>query len=963
MPSKLIHRIVAACVFLISLVQLLLTMQPSVPFWDPGELSAAAYMLEVPHPPGGPLFSLVGHVFFMIPFPGDIGLRMNLISVISSAISVLLVYLIAVKLIRNYTRKDPQSLLEAVGTYGAAAIGALAYSFSDSFWFSAVEANYFAAATLLYTLIVYLMLTWNERADEPHSGKYILMAAYLVGLSAGVHLMSVLAIMAVVMVVVFRRFVTDTEFCRKSSYVFAGHVGLILVIALLLWAGQSGATVPTIEQSHAFDSRFKLVMLGASALFVILFWKKVFRINSYYFPVALGGAALAIVYPGIIKMLPGLLRAIVGDNVGTGFVVLLLFLAILGYASYWFAQRKMTMPHIATLGMLLVVAGFSTYTMILIRAGKAIPMNENEPKTFSSLITYLDREQYGDFPIFKRRWSQEDHQQAIYTAYASDLDFFWRYQMNHMYNRYLLWNYVGRESENQDAGVNLKVLFGIPFLVGLAGLYFHFKRDWRMASVFLLLFVLMGYLVAFYQNQQQPQPRERDYFYPGAFSIFAIWIALGLRGILDLIGERLAGKPLLRPLFALVLLVALALMPLRMAFANYFTHDRSRNWVPWDLSYNMLQTCDRDGILFTNGDNDTFPLWYLQDVEGIRRDVRVICLSLANTPWYIRQMKATPYYQEAKAVPISLSDERIRNIVPSMWEPRMLDIPVSDEAIARYGVTDTAVIRQHKISWRMPNTLQVGSTKGIRVQDILVRDVVLTTQWKRPIYFAVTCSPDAKIGLDEYCWFDGLAWRLEPHKAVREGIAVNHDVLEANLMHEPAGFSRTPQFGYKFRGVGDTAIFFDENASRLMTNYRSAFIRLAMSFANAKNDQKSAAAVLDRMETLIPRSKYPMGWELESDLALFYHRVGNDEKFKELAAQVEADCQDLIASGRANINSYYNPYRVLLDIYGVGKDYQKEVDLLTHLNQIYPNQPELLRRLADAKRALGGDSLPPALPQ
>ncbi|HXX63192.1 MAG TPA: DUF2723 domain-containing protein, partial [Bacteroidota bacterium] len=468
------------------------------------------------------------------------------------------------------------------------------------------------------------------------------------------------------------------------------------------------------------------------------------------------------------------------------------------------------------------------------------------------------------------------------------------------------------------------------------------------------------YLIAFYQNQQEPQPRERDYFYPGAFSVFAIWIALGVRGILEEISARLAGKPILRPLVAGVLLLALAVMPVRMAFANYFTHDRSRNWVPWDLSYNMLQTCDRDGILFTNGDNDTFPLWYLQDVEGVRRDVRVICLSLANTPWYIRELKATPYFPEAKAVPISMSDERIGNLAPSIWEPRMLDIPVSDEAIAHYGVTDTSVIRQHKISWRMPNTLQVGSTKGIRIQDILVRDVVMTTQFKRPVYFAVTCSPDARIGLDEYTWFDGLAWRLEPRKVGRDGIGVNHAVLEANLMHEPEGFSHTPQFGYKFRGVGDTTIFFDENASRLMTNYRSAFIRLAMSFANEKNDQKSAGAVLDRMESLIPRSKYPMGWELESDLALFYHRLGHDQKFTELASQVEAQCEDLIATGRANINSYYNPYRVLLDLYAAGKEHQKEVNLLTHLNQIYPNTPELIKRLDEAKKAVSGDTaLPP----
>lgn len=956
MQTRLINRITASVVFAISLTQFLLTVQPSVPFWDPGELSAAAYMLEVPHPPGGPLFSLIGRVFFMLPIPGDIGLRMNLISVVASALSVLLLYLVTVKLIRHYRGADPRTPIEAIGTFGAAAIGALTYSFSDSFWFSAVEANYFAASTLLYFLVVWLMLAWNEQADSPHNGKYILLIVFLVGLSAGVHLMSVPAILAVVMVIVFRKYVTDMEFCRKSAYVFLGHVGLLLVIAAALWANQGGRTPPSLEDSHAFDVKFKLWMFLPSLAVVMMFWKKVFNRNSFYFPVFAGGVTLAIIYPGVIKMIPGLLRTIAGDNIGGGLVVLVALLVALAIVARWLAKEKMTMMHTAVLGIMLATAGFTTYTMILIRSGKDTPMNENEPKTFSGLITYLDREQYGDFPIFKRRWSQEAHQQAIYTAYSSDLDFFWRYQMNHMFNRYLAWNYIGRVGEAQDSGVDFKVLYGIPFVLGLVGLYSHFRKDWKMASIFLILFVVMGYLIAFYQNQQESQPRERDYFYPGAFSLFAVWIALGIRGILDLIAEKVKDLKTARYAALLALFLALLFVPVKMVVANYHTHDRSRNWVPWDLSYNMLQTCEKDAILFTNGDNDTFPLWYLQDVEGVRRDVRVICLSLANTPWYIHQMKEKPYYTEALAVPISMSDDRIRAIQPIQWEPRTTDLIVSPEAIARYGVVDSAILATHRIAWRMPNTMQFGQTKAIRVQDILMRDIILTNQFRRPLYIAVTCSPDAKLGLDEYLWFDGLAWHLEPRKVNREDLGVDHDVLEANLMHEPSGYSRTPSYGYKFRGVGDTTVFFDENASRLMTNYRSAFVRLAMSYANSKNDLKSSAVVLDRMEAIIPRSKYPMGWELESDLALFYHRVGRLDNFNALADDVEAECEKLIAEGKANVNSYYNPYRVLLDMYDTRKEYRKERDLLATLNQTYPNTPELKKRLDDVTRIMGADT-------
>jgi len=956
MQNRLIHRITAAVVFAVSLTQFLLTVQPSVPFWDPGELSAAAYMLEVPHPPGGPLFSLIGRVFFMLPIPGDIGLRMNLISVVASALSVLLLYLVAVRLIRHYKGQDPQTPLDALGTFGAAAIGALAYSFSDSFWFSAVEANYFAASTLLYFLVVWLMLVWNEQADGPHNGKVLLLIVFLVGLSAGVHLMSVPAILAVVMVVVFRKYVTDMEFCRTSAYVFLGHVLLLLIIAAALWANQSGSSTPSLEDSHAFDQKFKVWMIIPSVLVIALFWKKVFNRSSFYFPVLAGGVVLAVIYPGVIKMLPGLLRTIAGDSIGGGLVVLVALLVALAILSRWLAKEKMTMMHTAVLGIMLATAGFTTYTMILIRSGKNTPMNENEPKTFSGLITYLDREQYGDFPIFKRRWSQEGHQQALYKTYPNDLDFFWRYQMNHMFNRYLAWNYIGREGEAQDSGVDFRVLYGIPFLLGLAGLYFHFRNDWKMASIFLILFVVMGYLIAFYQNQQESQPRERDYFYPGAFSLFAVWIALGIRGILDLLAAKISDAKLVRPAFLLTLFLALLFVPVKMMRANYHTHDRSKNWVPWDLSYNMLQSCEKDAILFTNGDNDTFPLWYLQDVEGIRRDVRVICLSLANTSWYIHQMKEKPYYTDALAVPISMSDERISTIQPVQWEPRTTDIIVSQEAIEKFGVKDSAILIGRKIPWRMPNTMQFGPTKAIRVQDILMRDIILTNQFRRPVYLAVTCSPDAKLGLDEYLWFNGLAWHLVPRKVTREDLGVEHEVLEASLMHEPSGFSRTPQYGYKFRGVGDTTVFFDENASRLMTNYRSAFVRLAMSFANARNDLKSSALVLDRMEEVIPRSKYPMGWELESDLALFYHRVGRIAEFNALADDVESECEKLVAEGKANVNSYYNPYRVLLDMYDTRKEYRKERDLLATLNQTYPNTPELKKRLEDVTQIMRLDS-------
>jgi hypothetical protein len=393
---------------------------------------------------------------------------------------------------------------------------------------------------------------------------------------------------------------------------------------------------------------------------------------------------------------------------------------------------------------------------------------------------------------------------------------------------------------------------------------------------------------------------------------------------------------------------------------NWHERDRSNNYVAWDYSYNILQTCEQDAILFTNGDNDTFPLWYLQDVEAIRRDVRIVNLSLINTPWYIKQMKEKPYYKEAEAVPISLSDSRIEGILPEPWEPRELTLSVPQEALEEYAVTDSAVRARGAITFLMPNTVQFGATKAIRIQDILVRDIIFTNKWKRPIYFAVTVAPDSKIGLDDYLWFRGLAWRLEPRKVPQGDLGINKAVLEANLLHEPEGFSRTQAYGYKFRHVADPKVYFDENQARLMLNYRSAFIRLAMQYGNVDHDTSEAVATLDRMEALIPRSKVPLAWELQADIMSFYQRLGQQDRCEEFASELEPLMKEMIASGQVNLGSYYNPYRVLLEIYDVRKQYGASLELLRELAVMYPNDPNLRQRIAlmeaMAREAQGPDS-------
>jgi len=282
MNLKLMNRIFAAVVFIIALIIFLSTVQPSVSFWDAGEFTAAAFYLQVPHPPGAPVFLLLGNFLANLPIAENFGYKMNLISVFSSAFAVFFLYLIAVKLINNYKRRKPDSLSDALGTYIAAAIGALALAFSDTFWFNAVEAEVYALSTLLVAAIVYLILRWHERADEKDNEKYILMIAYLVGLSTGVHLMSVLTIVPITMVIAFRKYVVDDDTLKKTGYIFLVHAGIILILALIWWAGESSQTPPTQEAYKDFDSKFKLLVLGLSAIIMGIFWKKIHFICLCY---------------------------------------------------------------------------------------------------------------------------------------------------------------------------------------------------------------------------------------------------------------------------------------------------------------------------------------------------------------------------------------------------------------------------------------------------------------------------------------------------------------------------------------------------------------------------------------------------------------------------------------------------------------------------------------------------------
>jgi len=968
---SLLNKIFAGVVFLISTIILFSTVQPSVSFWDAGEFISSAYYLQVPHPPGAPFFSITGRIFAIIPFVENVALRVNAISVLASGFSILFLYLIVVKLINSIKGYEYKDLLDAVSTFLAAAIGALAFSFSDTFWFNGVEAEVYASSTLLFSAITYLMMSWSEKADNEDNEKYILMIAYLIGISTGVHLMSVLAIVSVVMMIMFKKYVDDNEALKKSIYVFLINVGVVLILAFFLWGSRTNTTPPSPEEYTAFDSKFKLIMVFVTIVIMGVFWKKVFSRNSIYVPLMIGGLALFLTYPGIVKILPGLMANISGDNSLVAILVFGIILSLFGFAVHYTVKNKKPTIHLAFMSLIFILLGFTSYTMVIIRANQDPPMNENEPNDFTELVSYLNRDQYGDFPIFERRFATEPHQMGVYKDYSSELDFWWKYQMNHMTTRYLLWNFAGRESWVQDAGPNIAPfngignllgnafnihfagsakysLYGIPFLIGLLGIYFHFKKDWKTAIIFMVLFIFMGYFTAFYQNQQQPQPRERDYFYVGAFFIYGIWIAIGFRGLIDLIQEKFKKLQFKKAVIITTIVLGIVFVPLRMLVANYNSHDRSKIWVPWDYSYNILQSCAPNAIIFTNGDNDTFPLWYLQDVEKVRRDVKIVNLSLLNTSWYIKELKTNDPYKVG-TVNIRYSDSQIDRIRPFQWEPRDITIPLPADKnspdiakiVKEADIKDSTIIKEGSLTFRMDNTVTFGTTKALRIQDIMVKEIIEANEWKRPIYFSVTSSIDSRIGLDDYLKIEGMASRLVPEKRNPDIEFVNEPALIEELLGNMENFSSTFKRGFKFRGLNDKSIFYEEGIQNMLQNYRNAFLKLAMFYLDLGQKTK-VGEVLNAMNNKISTDVIDIDYRLLAQIGNIYFQSGNYDKFKELSVKVE---NDALHSLENNPNDLYS-FRVLLDLYQNMNDNNKLLGLWEKIEKLYPGDPNVRANIA-----------------
>ena len=775
--DKQLNRILAAIVFIISTIVYLKTVAPTTSFWDCGEFIACSYILGVPHPPGAPLYILVGRIFSIIPFAEDIGLRVNIISSLASSITIMFLYLIIVRLITMF-RGAPQNLYDRIFLYSSGVIGSLLLAFSDTFWFNAVEAEVYAISLLFTAIVFWLILVWYEKADDSNSDRYLLMIAYCIGLAIGVHLLSILALPTVGLIIYFRKFKLNPI----SFLIFAAVVGI----------------------------------------------------------------AIFAIYPGLIKFIP-----IMALKFSAWIFVILILSLLVGI--YFAVTSKVRIASLIIFSVTLITLAMSTYAVLYIRSNLDPAIDENDPETLEKMVSYLNREQYGDWGIIERRAP------------------LWKYQIEKMYIRYFGWQFIGQgTSLGADRRImenySWKGLYMLPFIVGLIGMFYHFQKDWKHAFPVLTLFIITGIAIVIYLNQDDPQPRERDYVYGGSFFAFAIWIGAGVYAILEWVNNAVQNNLYLRNVaLAITVICLLFVLPINSFAYNYHSHNRSGNYVAYDYSYNILQSCEPNAILFTNGDNDTFPLWFLQNVYNIRTDVRVVNLSLLNTSWYIYQLK-----NEEPRVPISLPDPTIENIQPVLLpkDRRLVRIKVPKEAYQR----DMGDVLERKelitpdeeppeLSFELKPTL-VG--KAIRVQDIMVLNIIQANQFRRPIYFALTVSRENQLNMFKYLRMDGLVFKLVTYTGEQVS-AIN---LQANLFDK-----------FQFRGLNDDKLYFNENIKGLLRNYQGAFFSLAQSYARDKSYDKMTET-FDKLTTVMPDSVIPMRDDLVYNMGFLYYQAGRKDEFK-----------------------------------------------------------------------------------
>jgi len=894
-------KILALLALLLSFVVYLATAATTVPFWDCGEFIATAYTLGVPHPPGSPLFILIGRIFSMIPTSSDIAFRVNLISPIVSALAVMFLFLIIVQLMQF--RGKPETKLHKFAVYAGAFIGALTFAFTDSHWFNAVEAEVYAFSTFLTAIVVWLILAWEEKADQPGHERYLLIIAYLVGLAIGIHLLNLLAIFFIALIIYFKRQkIASTGWLVLDLIIGVAVAGLLFLIML------------------QFKLSSTIQVLTTLIIFTIIYYQlyrksQKTRLHEHAQNVLMAFAAstaFLVINVGVIRGLP-----IIADSVGLWAMVLAIILLFV--VTIWAITKKHNLVALVLMSLVLIVVGYSTYTTIFIRSIQDPNIDENDPETTHQAVAYLEREQYGQrsfTDIFNRAtWKPE-----AAHKYSGALDYFWNYQIKYMYIRYFNWQFIGRDEANVDF---FQFLLPFPFIIGLFGLFVHFNEDKHKALAVLALFLFTGLMIVLYLNQDDPQPRERDYSYVGSFFAFAIWIGIGAAALLDKV-SKLKNEKWQRPLTYIAGAILLLALPINVLIANYHEHNRTGNYVASDYSYNILQSCEPNGIIFTNGDNDTFPLWYLQEVEHVRRDVKVVNLSLLNTPWYIKQLRNI----DPKIDIGNISDETIDNIGLMSWQKRKVKISPPPDSF--YTSPEHPELRQFgnnpknlpPMEWEVAPTLTFNKQGFLRVQDIMVLQILEANRWRRPIYFATTVSPDNKLEMDDYMTMEGLAFRIYPQKVKR----IDPEKLRNNVFNV-----------FRYRNLNNPKVYYDENVTRLIGNYRTAFLQLAIDDLYSGNNERMLKT-LDTMMEVMPEKVFPIGNdEIYLQIGLLYYEGGRRGEPGQ-PSDLENRLETLLKKPNAN---YRDKIRWASVYVQQLKNYTKALQILEELNNQRPNDPEI----------------------
>ena len=1061
---KFVNNLTGWITFLIAATVYCLTIEPTASFWDCPEFITTGYKLEVGHPPGAPFFMLVANFFSLFASgPSEVAKMVNYMSALMSGACILLLFWSITHLVRKLVVKNENHITrgQLVTIMGSGVVGALAYTFSDTFWFSAVEGEVYAFSSLFTAIVFWLILKWEDVADQPHSDRWLILIAYLTGLSIGVHLLNLLCLPAIVLVYYYKK----VPNANAKGSLLALLASMILVAVVLY-----GIVPGIVKVGGWFELLFVNVLsmpfnTGVIVYIILLAACLVWGVYESY--TEKDKMRMAISFVLTIAMLGIPFYGHGASAVVIGLVVIALLWFYLSPKAQNSMKEKYRVSartlNTALLCTMMMVIGYSSYALIVIRSTANTPMDQNSPEDIFTLGEYLGREQYGTRPLFygpaytskvaldvkdgycqprisyngtkfirkekatpdekdsyieipgrvdyeyaqnmlfPRMYSSTHTQQ--YEAWQDvkgyevpydqcgemimvkmptqweNIKFFFSYQLNWMYWRYFMWNFVGRQNDIQGFGeiehgnwitgisfidnmlvgdqtlipTELKenkghnVFYGLPLLLGIIGLLWQAYRGQKGIQQFWIVFFLFfmtGIAIVLYLNQTPSQPRERDYAYAGSFYAFAIWIGMGVAGLIQLLSKWMQGKaaakagtsdegeaPELNPSLAVALIVSVVclLIPIQMASQTWDDHDRSDRYMARDFGQNYLMSLQESGnpIIYTNGDNDTFPLWYNQETEGFRTDARTCNLSYLNTDWYIDQMKRPAYdspslpitwdrmeYVEGTNEYITVNPEYKKSIDALYAQAEKEALAGNPEAkinvqkefgenpyelknILKYWVrnknqemrvipTDSVVIKVDKEAVRrsgmlipgdsipdyMPIKLRTKDNQGnyhpkraLYKSELMMLEMLAEANWERPIYIAVSVGNENQLGMDNYFIQEGLTYRFTPFDTSKTGVKIDSEKMYDNLMNK-----------FKFGGIDKPGIYIDENAMRMCYSHRRIFSQLiGQLLTEGKNDK--ARAALEYAEKMIPAVNVPYDWQNGAlQLSEAWYKLGESEK-------------------------------------------------------------------------------------